>query len=166
LSHGGDADVVGNPVAGDSIMDAAVERLLASLPAAQRADAETLSGLMSEATGSAGRIGYEKIVGFGHYHYRYGSGREGDSSPAGFAMTSRGITIYLISGFRGYDDLLGQLGKHTKTKYCLYVRRLADVDLDVLRRLIQRSVRHVAATERALGAVPRLSEMPPWDAVG
>jgi hypothetical protein len=146
--------------------DVEVEALLATLPAAQRADAETLIGLMSEATRSPGRIGYEKIVGFGHYHYRYASGREGDSSPVGFAATSRGLTIYLISGFRGYDDLLGQLGKHTKTKYCLYVRRLADVNVDVLRRLIQRSVRHVEATERAMGAVPRLAEMPPWDAVG
>ena len=146
--------------------DVEVEALLATLPAAQRADAETLIGLMSEATRSPARTGYAKIVSFGHYHYRYASGREGDSRPVGFAVTSRGLTIYLISGFRGYDDLLGQLGKHTTSKVCLYVHRLADVDLDVLRQLIQRSVRHVEATERVMGALPRLAQMPPWDAVG
>ena len=142
-----------------------VEAFLAALPADQRADAETLIGLMGEATRSPARLWLGKVLGFGQYRYRYASCREGDSSPAGFAVTPRGLTIYMISGFVGYDDLLGPLGKHTTGKSCLYVRRLADIDLDVLRRLIQRSMRHVEATERAMGALPRMSEMPPWDAV-
>ena len=129
----------------------------------RRGDARALAAMMAEVTGERPYLGYDKIVGFGRYHYRYPSGREGDAAILGFSPTSRGLTIYVASGFVGYEDLLAGLGKHRTTKVCLYVRRLDDLDLGVLRRLLERSADHIEQTVRALGAVPRLSEMPPYD---
>ena len=104
-----------------------------------------------------------KLVGFGEYHYRYASGREGDASKIGFAPTARGLTIYLLSGMVGYEDLLDPIGAHTRGKLGLYVRRLADLDIDVLRQVLDRCVRHLDQVVRTRGSIPRMSEMPPWD---
>lgn len=142
--------------------DPEVEVILARLPTAQRAEAKTLIDIMGEATGTPARAWRAKIIGFGQVHYRYPSGREGDAGRVGFAVTPRGFTLYLMSGLVGYDDLLDGLGRHTVGKSCLYVRRLADVDLEVLRRLIDRCLGHLEQVERALGALPRMSDMPPW----
>ena len=84
------------------------------------------------------------IVGFGSYHYKYESGREGDSFVAGFSPRKQALTLYIMSGFKKHEELMARLGKHRTGKSCLYINRLDDVDTDVLAELIRRSVEHVA----------------------
>ena len=82
------------------------------------------------------------MVGFDTYHYRYDSGREGDSFVAGFAPGKRELTLYLAPEFEGRDAMLADLGRHRTGKSCLYLKRLADVDLEVLERMVVASVEH------------------------
>ncbi len=112
----------------------------------KRADCRVVAELMTEVTGADGVMWGSSIVGFGSYHYRYASGREGDFFEAGFSPRKRALTIYVMAGFREYDDLLGRLGKHTTGKSCLYVKRLAEIDLDALREMLIRSVAYIRAT--------------------
>jgi hypothetical protein len=93
------------------------------------------------------RMWGSSIVGFGSYHYRYESGREGDSILAGFSPRKQNLTIYSMGGVDPDDELLKKLGKHTNGKGCLYIKRLDDIDLAVLRRLIEASF--MLAKERA-----------------
>jgi hypothetical protein len=83
------------------------------------------------------------MVGFGSYHYRYASGREGDWFVTGFAPRAQNISIYIMDGFSGYDELMQQLGKHKTGKSCLYIKRLSDVNTDILQELIKRSLIHM-----------------------
>ena len=125
---------------------ASVEGFLATVEGDdKRADASALAALMAEVTGLQGRMWGSSIVGFGTYHYRYASGREGDFFQTGFSPRKRALTVYVMPGFAEYQALLARLGKHTTGKSCLYIRRLADVDIDVLREIIVRSVRHIRA---------------------
>ena len=80
------------------------------------------------------------IVGFGSYHYKYASGHEGDSALAAFAVRGRELVVYIAEGFEGRDELLARLGKHKVGKVCVYIRRLANVDLKVLETLVAQSV--------------------------
>jgi hypothetical protein len=113
---------------------------IAALPnEEQRNDARTLVTLMRKVTGQEPRMWGPSIVGFGSYHYKYASGHEGDSALAGFAARGRELVVY-IADFEGRDALLARLGKHRTGKVCVYVRRLADVDLEVLETLVARSV--------------------------
>ena len=82
------------------------------------------------------------IVGFGEYHYRYESGREGDFFLVGFSPRKQNLSLYIPSGFPEHDALLAALGKHRRGGSCLYVNKLADVDLAVLRELIARGFEH------------------------
>jgi len=124
-------------------------------------DCRTLIRILRRATGTKPEMWGTGTVGFGRYHYRYASGREGDWFKVGFAPRPKKLTIYFMSGFVGYDDLLSKLGRHTRGKSCLYLRRLSDVDLDVLERLVDRCVAHLDRTVADLGTVPRMSAMPP-----
>lgn len=119
--------------------EASVTAFLGQLDDVKRRDAETVATIMEEVTGSPPVMWGSSIVGFGQYHYRYASGREGDFFVAGFAPRKRALTLYIMAGFSAYDALLPKLGKFTVGKSCLYVKRLADVDLAVLRELIERS---------------------------
>jgi len=106
----------------------------------RRADARALCVLLSEVTGEPPFLWGSSIVGFGSYHYRYASGREGDAPLASFAPRGAHLVIYLISGFtERHERLLERLGPHKAGKSCLYVKRLADINLDVLRQLVTRS---------------------------
>lgn len=105
----------------------------------QRNDAYALIALMRRVTRQEPRMWGPSIVGFGSYHYKYASGHEGDSALAAFAVRGRELVVY-ITGFEGRDVLLARLGKHRIGKVCVYVRRLADVDLKVLETLIAQSV--------------------------
>ena len=126
--------------------DASVEAFLDAVDdERKRSDAHVVGGMMAEITGSTGVLWGSSIVGFGTYHYRYASGREGTFFETGFSPRKRALTLYVMAGFSEYEDLLGRLGRHTTGKSCLYVRRLADVDLDVLRDLLARSVGYVRA---------------------
>ena len=83
------------------------------------------------------------IVGFGSYHYKYESGREGDSCLTGFSSRKGDISVYLLASFPGHDELLAKLGKHKIAKACLYIRKLSDVDLKTLEKLVAGSVKEV-----------------------
>jgi hypothetical protein len=86
------------------------------------------------------------MVGFGSYHYRYDSGREGDWFLTGFSPRKDNLTLYIMAGFDRYAALLGKLGKHKTGKSCLYVKRLADLDDAVLQELVTESVQHMKRT--------------------
>ncbi|MCB9435028.1 MAG: DUF1801 domain-containing protein [Ardenticatenaceae bacterium] len=109
----------------------------------KRSDSFTLLELMQEVTGAEAAMWGSSIVGFGSYHYTYASGREGDWFVAGFAPRKQNLTLYIMAGFDGYETLLARLGKHKTGKSCLYINKLADVDMAVLRELVQRSVDHM-----------------------
>jgi len=119
---------------------------IASVPdASKRADAEALVALFRKLTGQPGKMWGPSIVGFGTYHYRYDSGREGDSPIIGFSPRKSALVVYIVSGFEREAEFLARLGKHTTGKSCLYVKRLADIDLTVLEALATRSIAYVRA---------------------
>ena len=125
---------------------ASVDAYLDSVEDAQkRADCRAVAAMMAEVTGAPARMWGPSIVGFGTYHYRYASGREGDFMETGFAARKRAITLYVMAGFSEYGDLLAKLGKHDTGKSCLYVKRLAGVDQAVLREMVERSVAWIRA---------------------
>jgi len=109
-----------------------------------REDCQLLTTLMGEATGARPKMWGPSMVGFGCYHYKYASGREGDWFLTGFSPRKANLTLYIMSGFDEVEDLLAKLGKHKTGKSCLYVRSLEDLDLAVLKRLIRASLRHLA----------------------
>ena len=120
--------------------EASVEAFLEAGPdARRRADARTLVELMARVTGQPARMWGASIVGFGRYHYVYATGREGDAAAAGFSPRKAATTIYVPDGFDAYGDLLDRLGPHTTSVSCLYVKRLADVDLAALEEIVRRS---------------------------
>jgi hypothetical protein len=126
-----------------------VDEFLAVVPnATRRADAEVLARLMADVTGQPPAMWGTSIIGFGRYHYRYATGREGDSPVVGFSPRKAQLVLYLTDGFEEYGELLGRLGKHSTGKSCLYVKRLADVDLAVLEELVRRSVAEVSGWPR------------------
>jgi hypothetical protein len=109
----------------------------------KRQDSYAVLALMQEVTGEEAKMWGDSMVGFGSYHYKYESGREGDWFLTGFAPRKRNLTLYIMSGFDAYDDLLAKLGKYKTGKSCLYVNTLVDVDTAVLRQLVQASVTHM-----------------------
>ncbi len=121
------------------------EFLDAIADARQRADCQALCALMREETGAEPQMWGANIVGFGTYHYRYASGRTGDWPLAGFSPRKQNTTLYLSAGFDQHGDLLGQLGKHSTGKACLYIKRLSDIDQAVLRELVRRAVAELRA---------------------
>lgn len=127
--------------------DASVEEFLNGIADEQkRADCFTLLGLMRKATGAEPKMWGDSIVGFGTYRYKYASGREGDWMQIGFSPRKQNLTLYIMSGFSRYDDLMKSLGKHSTGKSCLYIKRLEDVDMPTLETLVQESVDHVSGT--------------------
>ena len=111
----------------------------------RRQDCRALIELMSKATAAAPRMWGTSMVGFGSYHYKYDSGHEGDAMLTGFASRKPDLTLYVMPGFEGHEHepLLARLGKHKAGKGCLYVKRLADVDLAVLTELVTLSVQKI-----------------------
>lgn len=109
---------------------------------ARRADCDQLMALMRQATGCEPVLWGPSIVGFGQYHYRYESGREGDAPLLGFSPRAADLSIYLLAGGDAPEPaaLLQRLGKHKMGKACLYVKRLADIDADILAQLMSYSV--------------------------
>ena len=109
----------------------------------KRADCRELMKVMRAVTGRRATMWGPSIVGYGKYHYRYESGREGDFFLTGFAPRKQALTIYIISGFSAFEALMNKLGKYKTGKSCLYVKRLDDIDREVLAQLIQASVDHL-----------------------
>lgn len=118
-----------------------VEAHLASIEnEALRADCQALATLMVEWTHEKPTMWGPSIVGFGSYHYQYESGREGDACATGFAARKNEMAIYLVAAGADQHALLDQLGRHRMGKSCLYVRRLSDVDIRVLEKLVKGSL--------------------------
>ncbi|MCK8483069.1 DUF1801 domain-containing protein [Aliiroseovarius sp. S2029] len=116
----------------------AVTRFIAAVkPEPKRKDAETLDRLFRQVTGFDPVMWGPSIIGYGRYHYRYDSGREGEFLATGFSPRKARHSIYIIPGYADYGDILARLGKHKMGKSCLYVNKLADIDLDVLAELIR-----------------------------
>lgn len=129
--------------------DASVEAFLNSVEnEKKRQDSFAILELMREVTGEEAQMWGSIIIGFGSYHYKYASGREGDWMLVGFAPRKQALTLYIMSGFEGYDALMTDLGKHKTGKSCLYINKLEDIDLDTLRELIRQSVEHMIATNQ------------------
>jgi len=128
-----------------SELSADVTAFLARLGAAERADAETLCAIMGRVTGEAPAMWGASIVGFGRYHYRYESGREGESALTGFSPRARELVLYLMADAAEQEGLLKRLGKHKAGKGCLYLKSLEGVDLGVLEELVAASVASVRA---------------------
>ncbi len=110
----------------------------------QRKDAKTIAKIMKEVTGTVPAMWGPSIVGFGSYHYKGASGREGDWLRTGFSPRKQNLSLHIMDGFEGRGALLKKLGKHKTGRSCLYVKRLEDVDVDVLRQLMTASVKRMS----------------------
>lgn len=124
--------------------DGSVAAFIETVPdVRKRADSYTILALMEELSGEKAKMWGESIIGFGTYHYKYESGREGDFLRIGFAPRKQNIALYLIAGANRDPHLLQQLGKYKTGKSCLYINRLSDIHLHVLRELITNSLRYM-----------------------
>ena len=130
---------------------ASVAEFLAGVPdERRREDARRLCAMMEQVTGEPPAMWGSSIIGFGTYHYRYASGREGDSPLASCSPRSQHLVIYLVGEFESrHQSVLARLGPHKTGKGCLYIKRLDEVDQDALRELIDRSVRVRKGVDRA-----------------
>lgn len=108
----------------------------------KRQDSFTILELMKQITGEEPKMWGSSMVGFGSYHYKYDSGREGDMMLTGFSPRKQNLTLYLMGGFEQHEELLKKLGKHTLGKGCLYIKRLSDVDMPTLKTLIEESFKY------------------------
>lgn len=124
--------------------DRSVDGFIAALDdERKRRESHALVDLMRDVTGCEPAMWGENIVGFGHYLFKYASGREIAWMLTGFSPRKRAFSIYVMTGFDGQDEIMGALGKHKTGKSCLYVNKLEDIDLDALRKLLEASVAHL-----------------------
>jgi hypothetical protein len=130
--------------------DASVAAFVAGLAdERRRADSERLIALMSNVTGEPATMWGPSIIGFGSYHYRYASGREGDTPLVGFSPRKTALTLYASAGEDERAELLARLGPHKVGKSCVYVKRLSDVDEQVLADLVRAGVAYARAQDVA-----------------
>jgi hypothetical protein len=123
-----------------------VQRFLEGVePEQKREDGFAILEIMKQATKQE-PVMWGNIVGFGRYHYKGASGREGDWFLAGFSPRKQNLTVYIHAGFEQYDELRQKLGKIKGSKSCLYINRLSDVHVPTLKKLIRLSARHPAGT--------------------
>lgn len=123
------------------LTEASVDSYIAAIEDADRqSDCRSLSALMEEVTGEPPRMWGPSIIGYGSYHYKYASGREGDSCLVGFSSRKDSISVYLTCDLAARPDLLARLGRHKMGKACLYIRRMDDVDQTVLAELIREAL--------------------------
>ncbi|MCP4976706.1 MAG: DUF1801 domain-containing protein [Maribacter sp.] len=108
----------------------------------QKRDSYTLIDIMKEITGEEPVIWGPSIIGFGSYHYKYDSGREGDMMLTGFSPRKQNLSLFIMAGFTKYEKLMQKLGKYKTGKSCLYIKRLSDINMDVLTELIKASYNH------------------------
>ena len=121
---------------------ASVKEFLNQIPDKERRDdCFVVAKMMEEITGDKPKMWGPSIVGFGTWHYKYASGREGDWPVAAFSPRKRDLTLYLTPGFEEHHELMQNLGKHSTGKSCLYIKRLSDIDVPTLKKLIKKSVK-------------------------
>jgi hypothetical protein len=118
-----------------------------------RADSKVLATLMKKITSKAPKVWNVATIGFDSYHFKYESGREGDCHALGFYPRKGKFTIYLMDGTERHTKLLAKLGKHTTSRVCLYFKRLGDLDLDVLEKILTQSYAYIKAHEGKMGSV-------------
>ncbi len=109
----------------------------------KRKDCETIVKLITTATGLEAKMWGPSIIGFGSYHYKYDSGREGDAPLTGLSPRAANISLYLSGNFKNREALLQQFGKHKSAKACVYIQKLEDINTDVLKTMVVESVAHV-----------------------
>jgi hypothetical protein len=130
-----------------------VKEFLNSIPETERReDCLALAKMMEEITGEKPKMWGPSIVGFGSYHYKYASGREGDWPKTGFSPRKKDLTVYLMMGFEKRAELMEKLGKHSHAKSCLYIKRLSDIHVPTLKKLIKVSVKDLQAYIKAQSA--------------
>ena len=115
----------------------------------RRADSFQVAKIMEEVTGEKPKMWGPSIVGFGSYHYKYDSGREGDWLVTGFSPRKKDLTLYLMMGLAKHSELMEKLGKHSHAKSCLYIKRLSDIHIPTLKKLIKVSVKDLKAYTKA-----------------
>ncbi len=121
-----------------------VDSFIDSVPDEQRRnDSRVVLEMMKRITGEEPTMWGPSMVGFGSYHYKYESGREGDSFITGFSPRKNALTIYIMPGFERYDDLMSRLGRYKTGKSCLYLKKLSDVDPYVLEELVEQSYEYM-----------------------
>jgi ribosome biogenesis protein Nip4 len=129
--------------------DASVAEFLAAIEdEKRRADSEVVLKMMKSVTRAEPKMWGSSIVGFGSYHYVYASGREGDWPLVGFSPRKQALTLYLMTGFDHYGELMEKLGKFKTGKGCLYIKKMEDVDTKVLKQLVTESVRYLKKIDR------------------
>ena len=130
-----------------------VDDFLNRIPEAERReDCFTVAKIMEEITGEKPKMWGPSIVGFGTYHYKYASGREGDWPVAAFSPRKKDLTVYLMMGFEKHKDLMEKLGNHSVGKSCLYIKCLSDIHVPTLRKLIKTSIKDLKAYLKAQSA--------------
>ena len=126
---------------------ASVTKFLNSIDdAKRREDSFAVLEIMQAITKQEAKMWGTAIVGFGTYHYVYASGREGDWMQVGFSPRKNALTLYIMSGFSNYSELMEKLGKYKTGKSCLYIKKLEDIDLKILKKLIRESVKYINQT--------------------
>ena len=129
--------------------DQSVEEFLNGIPDEQkRNDCFAVLHLMKKITKAEPKMWGDSMIGFGSYHYKYESGREGDWFLTGFSPRKQNLTLYIIAGFKQYEELLRKLGKHKTGKSCLYINKLADINQTILKELIEKSVEYISKRYR------------------
>ncbi|MBM2815162.1 MAG: hypothetical protein HW421_1924 [Ignavibacteria bacterium] len=115
-----------------------VDAFLANvLPEKKRKDAIIINQIIKEFTGVEPKMWGESIIGFGQYHYKYESGREGDSCIIGFSPRKQNITVYLSKAMEKYNDIMSRLGKHKHKGSCLHINKVEDINLNVFKELLE-----------------------------
>jgi len=133
-----------------------VEAYIASINDEQTVkDTQTLIEMMQRISGHEPKLWNEHTIGFDTYHYKYASGREGDGLTIGFYPRKGKITVYLMDGTARYAQLLAKLGKHTTTGYCIYIKRLGDIELPVFEQILAVSYQYITS-ESKNGPIDRI----------
>ena len=130
-----------------------VKDFLNRIPEAERReDCFAVAKIMEEITGDKPKMWGPSIVGFGSYHYKYASGREGDWPVTGFSPRKKDLTLYIMMGFEKHAEIMDKLGKHSVGKSCLYINRLSDIHVPTLKKLIKTSLKDLQAYTKAQSA--------------
>ena len=130
-----------------------VEEFINKIPEPEkRADSLAIAKIIEEVTGEKPKMWGPSIIGFGSYHYKYASGHEGEWPIAGFSPRKKDLTVYLMVGFEKNRELMDKLCKHSTGKSCLYIKRLSDVHVPTLKKLIKTSVKELKAYTKAQAA--------------
>lgn len=141
------ANTIVSPKSTSAPKTVSVKEFVASLDEQTLKDSKVLIEMMQRISGSKPALWNVGTIGFDSYHYKYDSGREGDSFIIGFYPRKGKITVYLMDGTARYSELLATLGKHTITGYCVYIKHLSDVELPILEQILERSYKNIKSQD-------------------